>query len=128
MVNKLNLDRNIKIDITKGVLIILVIIGHVLLGKLNANIARYIIYSFHMPIFLLVSGYLINIERLRRTSFSELIKKYILRLIIPWFIAILVYSIIEYRYSILQKSIFILYHPYYHLWYIPAFLGYVLIT
>ena len=128
MVGKLHLNRNIKIDITKGLLITLVVIGHLLLGKLNDNMVRYIIYSFHMPIFLLVSGYLVNVQRLEQENLSGLFRKYFSRLIIPWAIAVIIYSLIEYKYAILGKGLYILYHPIYHLWYVPAFLSYVFCT
>ncbi|MWQ00011.1 acyltransferase family protein [Glaesserella parasuis] len=52
--------RNIYFDATKGFLIILVILGHVILGSLNENTLRYIIYFFHMPLFLAVTGYFIS--------------------------------------------------------------------
>ena len=40
--------RNYSIDTVKGFLILCVIIGHVLLGSLEQNVFRYVIYSFHM--------------------------------------------------------------------------------
>ncbi len=54
------MDRNLQIDNTKGVLIILVVIGHFLLPaastRLTTNIV-YLIYAFHMPAFILISGF-----------------------------------------------------------------------
>ena len=52
--------RNKNIDLIKGILVLLVIIGHVLKGSLSENLARYIIYSFHMPLFIAIAGYLFN--------------------------------------------------------------------
>ena len=43
--------RNRSIDAIKGILIFLVVIGHVLPGSLDENVIRYVIYSFHMPAF-----------------------------------------------------------------------------
>lgn len=43
-------------DTLKGLLIVLVILGHFLLGTLMDNPIRYFIYSFHMPLFLFVGG------------------------------------------------------------------------
>lgn len=65
MQNKSN--RNLYIDIVKGIAIILVVYGHCIeyysTEYLNGNffysdLIHKIIYSFHMPLFMLVSGYL----------------------------------------------------------------------
>lgn len=58
--------RNNTIDIAKGFLIICVILGHLLLDTLNENVVRYVIYSFHMPLFMFLSGYLITYQRCLR--------------------------------------------------------------
>ena len=47
-----------RVDLVKGVLIILVIVGHLLPGERHASLLRWIIYSVHMPLFAAVSGYL----------------------------------------------------------------------
>lgn len=53
-------NRNSEFDVLKGILIILVILGHWLeygLGNyLNRVVFNYI-YLFHMPLFILISGY-----------------------------------------------------------------------
>lgn len=55
-------NRNIVIDVSKGVAIILVVIGHVIQfgtsgeGFWDNNLFK-IIYSFHMPLFIFLSGY-----------------------------------------------------------------------
>lgn len=62
---KMKQDRNQLLDVAKGVAIILVVLGHAvqqcsgLDGRevLNLWIERYLI-SFHMPLFMLISGYL----------------------------------------------------------------------
>lgn len=67
------------LDIAKGVAILLTIIGHTV--PMNGNI-RKIIYSFHMPLFFLLSGY-----TFRQVSASEIkaqIKKDIKRLLLPY--------------------------------------------
>ena len=60
-------DWVLYIDTLKGITILLVIIGHIADGYLRANIftenrnvlhfTYNIIYSFHMPLFLFISGY-----------------------------------------------------------------------
>jgi len=125
VVKQTYLNRNINIDIIKGLLIFLVVIGHVLLGSLKENIIRYVIYSFHMPIFLFISGYLVNTKALKESSLVLLFKKYLFRLIIPWVIAVFVYSLIENRQDIFHNIFRIFYRPYYHLWYVPSILAFV---
>lgn len=67
--------RQDRIDVLKGILILLVVIGHILPGTLQENFARYFIYSFHMPVFFAVSGYLVSIDRLRESKPLQFIKK-----------------------------------------------------
>lgn len=53
------MQRDLTIDTLKGFLIILVILGH-LIGSLNVYGGDKIwnfIYTFHMPLFVLISGY-----------------------------------------------------------------------
>ena len=79
--------RNDSIDFVKGVLIIFVILGHVVLGTISGNLIRGVIYSFHMPLFLFVSGYMINLDRLMSQSFNDLFSKYWDRMLKAWLVA-----------------------------------------
>lgn len=65
-------ERNRSIDAVKGVLILLVIIGHVLVGPIDEHVVRYVIYSFHMPAFFFVSGYLLSLERLGQQNYGAM--------------------------------------------------------
>jgi fucose 4-O-acetylase-like acetyltransferase len=114
------------IDNVKGFLIILVIIGHILQGPLNENIFRYIIYSFHMPLFLAVSGSLMNKKYLTEYAVRGLFKKYLTRMILPWFFAFIMYNFLA-NYKELFTNAFtvkslinLILYPYYHLWYVPS--------
>ena len=51
--------RNTRIDIAKGIGIILVVLGHANLNMVLTNI----IYLFHMPLFIFISGYLDKDQR-----------------------------------------------------------------
>lgn len=55
------MERNYRIDSLKGFLILLVVLGHVITALDNTNIINHavmgLIYVFHMPLFILVSGY-----------------------------------------------------------------------
>lgn len=67
------------IDIAKGIAILLVIIGHtVKFGSLSRNI----IFSFHMPLFFILSGYTFRPATDAKTFFKHLRKNF-LHLILP---------------------------------------------
>lgn len=55
--------RNLNIDISKGIAIILMVIGH---SSYPTELYK-IIYSFHMPLFYLLSGYFMNKNSLTDT-------------------------------------------------------------
>ena len=61
MENKVAIARNDSIDIVKGVLIFLVVLAHFAVSKSLALPIRAwgnAIYSFHMPAFIFISGFL----------------------------------------------------------------------
>lgn len=110
------------IDALKGCLILQVVLTH----ALGDNNLRFLMYTYHMPLFMAISGFLIKQERIRQLSFGELIKKYLYRLIIPWLLAFVFYNCIVYGSQILSfgfpELIEKVIYPYYHLWFIPALL------
>jgi fucose 4-O-acetylase-like acetyltransferase len=126
-------ERMQAFDALKGLLIVLVIMGHVLLGSITENLGREIIYFFHMPIFLAVTGYFTKQSLIYLTIF-EIFKKLKPRMIIPFLLAFTIYTTIiliakYYNGSLELKSFIALFlYPYYHLWYIPAVVLFVLYT
>lgn len=131
--------RNTSIDFIKGILILSVVIGHILLGSPRNNILRYLIYSVHMPLFIGISGYLLHYEKIKDMSFAELVKKYFFRVGIPWIIAVNVYFLYNHTEliqnfgnldagALLNEYLTSYIEPYLHLWYVPAFLLYVFLT
>ncbi len=59
----MNKDRLVWLDVLKGFLILLVIIGHAIQyclpdGECERNYWWNLIYSFHMPAFMAASGYI----------------------------------------------------------------------
>ena len=68
------------IDVAKGFGILFVLYGH----ALNADSIRYILYSFHMPLFFLLSG--IVFRHLDHETFSSFIKKDFRKILIPYYI------------------------------------------
>lgn len=129
-----NKQRNSNIDIIKGLLILLVIAGHIIPGSLTNTFSRYIIYAFHMPLFIGISGYLSNTEKFKESSLFSSLKRFFPRVIIPWAIASLFFFF-------LKKGVFLnndlssnidmialsILKPWYHLWFIPAFISYNLL-
>lgn len=65
-------ERENWIDIARGIGILLVILGHM-------SVARRAIYSFHMPLFFFISGFLY-----KKRNFSALIRYESLNLVIPY--------------------------------------------
>ena len=78
-----------KAYVLKGILVILVILGHVIPGVLQETFSRYFIYSFHMPLFIAVSGYLVPTQKLNYQSRIDILHKYWYRLIVPWILSLI---------------------------------------
>ncbi len=79
--------RNQTLDLIKGFAILLVVLGHAIqfndLENFNSNIVFRIIYSFHMPLFMFVSGYISY--RTFDGSKAKLFKRF-KSLIVPFFV------------------------------------------
>ena len=73
-------SRDVTIDVTKGITMILVIICHAL-GR-NYNV----IFSFHMPLFFILAGNFVNINNeYSKDFFLKYTKKNFRRLLVPYF-------------------------------------------
>ena len=77
--------RNKTIDIIKGIAIFLVVLGHVIQFRFlpesfDENYLFRMIYSFHMPLFMFLSGYLVWKESLITVNLQKKFR----RLIIPF--------------------------------------------
>lgn len=111
-------ERLYGIDYVKGCLIILVFVGHIITGKVEEVFPRYAIYSFHMPLFIGISGFLLNIEKLDM-RISNLLPKYWKRLLLPWVIAVMFFffDIHLNKGMVMNAKEFVcaFAHPYYHL-------------
>ncbi|MDO4707716.1 MAG: acyltransferase family protein [Porphyromonadaceae bacterium] len=101
----LDRQRNWLIDIIKAFLIVFVVLGHAIefgsgdayfqSGAYFDNVVFKTIYSFHMPLFMLTSGYLFSSSVIRRSLKDNLLKK-VTTLIVPivvWTIVPMVYVI-----------------------------------
>ena len=82
--------RNKQIDTAKGILMSLVILGHVLLASSNLTRAGSfllkLIYSFHMPAFLIISGILFDREKQKSNDFQTFLFTRAKHILIPYFI------------------------------------------
>ncbi|MCO7177119.1 acyltransferase family protein [Sporolactobacillus kofuensis] len=106
-------ERQTWLDSVKGIAIILVVLGHAALGLLLTNkttsdrqfltVIHDFIYTFHMPLFFVVSGYLYGLTRRINNWNSYFIfsKKKLLAIGIPY----IIFSVIQVTLSIVGGSI-----------------------
>lgn len=78
-----NKTRNLYIDVMKGLLITLVVIGHLPFFEYDSR-TLVLIYSFHMHAFLIIGGILSHIDE--NTKLSTIIIKRIKGTLIPYFV------------------------------------------
>jgi acyltransferase len=128
------MNRIASLDSVKGFLILLVLIGHIVQGSLSDNVVRYTIYSFHMPAFFFVSGFLLKLDSLSKTTVQSYTTKYLFRIGVPWLMCVVAYFIVLHFPSRLDLRYFLellaspIIKPYYHLWFVLAFLTYVVMA
>lgn len=91
-----NTDRISYIDIVKGISMICIILGH--FGIFNIN---RVVFTFHVPIFFLISGYFID----DKLKIKDLIKKKAKRLLIPYYITCLVIILLGLYFSVSRGTI-----------------------
>lgn len=83
--------RNSFIDVAKGIGIILVIIGH---AGIPEGVHR-VIYSFHMALFFIISGYLFNEKKwVGKLKFIEYTKKRARNYLLPYFVLAIINFVI----------------------------------
>ena len=84
-------ERIAWVDFAKGLVIILVVLGHVILPSLLQNF----IFVFHMPFFFVMAGYLLNFEKWGGAeNYKAFATKLVKRLLVPYYLAeILFYPI-----------------------------------
>lgn len=109
-------ERNSFLDILKGVLIILVLVGH--FGGDNTgnssilNSIYFFIYVFHMPMFVFISGYLSkNLDRSKKRGFENIVDFVLFQIIWAIFSCIVLGD---------KSYLELIWQPGYALWYILA--------
>lgn len=93
--------RFVEIDVLKGITMILVIVGHFW----HPHAIAWAIWSFHMPCFVLVSGYLFNKTCTKISSKSiRIIKAYMIPYGVTLGITIILRTLYLFMYQILKKA------------------------
>lgn len=77
-----SMKRESRIDVAKGIGCLLVLLGHSL--YINKHLKNWI-FSFHMPLFFFISGYLFNYDKYK-DDYKTFLKKRVKSLIIPYFL------------------------------------------
>lgn len=108
-------ERNYKLDNIKAVLIFLVVFGH-MLELIEAKQIYLIIYSFHMPAFIFVTGYYAKFRP----------RKIFLELIMPYMLFQTLYLIFE-GYMEGESIRFQYMKPYWLLWYLVTVITYYIL-
>lgn len=91
-----NKERIEYIDIAKGITILLVIVGH----TINNPFLKQVIYTFHMPLFYILSGYFFK----PKSSNKEVLKKGFKKLIIPYIISSLIITMFYTTKAIIKQD------------------------
>lgn len=112
------------IDTLKGILILLVIFGHTIPIGPDKDLIKWVIYGFHMPAFLFISGFLTKSSRLISLSLADHFMHYAKRILIPWLLASLIWVFMfgheKSLLVIVKRGFLMFFQPEYHLWFIPS--------
>ncbi|MDO4459128.1 MAG: acyltransferase family protein [Clostridia bacterium] len=96
MKKSIEIDKHILVLQFLGILF--VVFGHTQVNILNFS-GMFPYYSFHMPLWIFISGYLFNTDKLDR--FAVFIKKKTVKLLLPFYGWLLVYCILRYVFRLL---------------------------
>lgn len=119
--------RNSGIDIFRGTLVLLVILGHFSELMQRQNLLTWMGFGFRMPLFIGLTGYLFNLERARATPLTALLGKYYHRLIFPWLVACAVHLTLTHQLTWLSPFIIVLWPPF-HMWFVPVMLAFIFLA
>lgn len=88
----MNRKRLPDIDILRALAIILVVVGHISLTYLPADLHKWI-YAFHIPLFFFISGMTLSFQNYQNTSMPQLLKKRFTRLYLPYLLWALILAL-----------------------------------
>ena len=118
-------DRNTGIDLFRGVLVILVILGHFSEVTQRESFLTWIGMGSRMPLFIGLTGYLFNLEHARTLTLPGLLRKHYRRLILPWLTACIVVLTVTGAIDWLAPWSIIA-RPPFHLWFVPVMLTFII--
>lgn len=123
-------QRDLSFDVLKGILILLVVLGHAYSYEYGSAACWHthpfnFIYTFHMPLFIMVSGYFFS-SCLKR-GFLDNLKNKSQRLMLPWFVISTITTIVYFTSAAFSESqmgltemITKTYTTYLSLWFLPC--------
>lgn len=130
------------VDIAKGIGIIFVVIGHVMQGVFDAGItidefsyrlAYDIIYSFHMPMFFLISG-LFFFSTLDYVGSRQMVKQKVGTILYPYILWFIIQGSLEFLAAGIKNNpveasiIFAVWEPRMQFWFLYALFAFVITT
>lgn len=119
--------RNSGIDLFRGLLVVLVILGHYSELTQRGSFLTWVGVGFRMPLFIGLTGYLFNLEHARTLSLPALFRKHYRRLILPWLTACVVVLTITGAIDWLAPWSIIA-RPPFHLWFVPVMLSFIVVA
>lgn len=117
-------------DQLKGMLLVLVIFGHTFWQGVGDSWTKWMIYGFHMPMFLFLSGYMISMARFDTRPWGELLRHYWKRMVAAWLVVSVLWLLLQDPGAFDGVRSFLetlLLRPAFHLWYVPMLLLSVLL-
>jgi fucose 4-O-acetylase-like acetyltransferase len=118
-------------DQLKAILLTFVIFGHTFAQPESGDLGKWLIYGFHMPAFLFLSGYLLDADRLQARSWPRLVAHYWRRMLAAWLVVSLLYLAVfdQDAYATVPHALrTLVLTPVWHLWYVPALFLAVVMT
>jgi len=115
------------LDVIRGLLVLLVMIGHCLELYSRENFLTWFGFGFRMPLFIGMAGYLFNLDAARGGSTADLFARYRNRLIVPWLFACAFHILTAQPLSWLTPLEAVI-RPPFHLWFVPVIMLYFLIA
>ena len=93
--------RILWIDQLRGIALFFVVVGHVALPPRIKSV----IYSFHMPLFFIISGLTLNNEKIQKIPLREYVKDKAKKLILPYFwMSFLVFPLWYFTFHVISHS------------------------